>query len=73
MLAQIVADALGVGYDDIDVHEADTDAVPNSGPTVASRTCMVVGRILERCATRCATCSARTLRPPTFARMDRWC
>ena len=24
--------------------------VPDSGPTVASRTCMVVGRILERCA-----------------------
>jgi CO/xanthine dehydrogenase Mo-binding subunit len=28
----------------------DTAAVPDSGPTVASRTCMVVGRILERCA-----------------------
>jgi CO/xanthine dehydrogenase Mo-binding subunit len=25
--------------------------VPDSGPTVASRTCMVVGKILERCAT----------------------
>ena len=24
--------------------------VPDSGPTVASRTCMVVGRILQRCA-----------------------
>jgi CO/xanthine dehydrogenase Mo-binding subunit len=28
----------------------DTAIVPDSGPTVASRTCMVVGRILERCA-----------------------
>jgi len=50
MLAQIVADALGVKYDDVDVNAADTGEVPDSGPTVASRTCMIVGRILERCA-----------------------
>ncbi|MBI3402396.1 MAG: xanthine dehydrogenase family protein [Acidobacteria bacterium] len=50
MLAQIVADALGVRYDDVDVNAADTGEVPDSGPTVASRTCMIVGRILERCA-----------------------
>src|SRR5581483_7557281 len=29
---------------------ADTASVPDSGPTVASRTCMIVGRILQRCA-----------------------
>ena len=50
MLAQIVADTLGVPYEAIAVNAADTDEVPDSGPTVASRTCMVVGRILERCA-----------------------
>ena len=50
MLAQIVADALGVPYDTIDVNEADTAFVPDSGPTVASRTCMIVGKLLERCA-----------------------
>ena len=50
MLAQIVADTLGVAYDDVEVNAADTDEVPNSGPTVASRTCMIVGRLLERCA-----------------------
>ncbi|MFI5309883.1 MAG: xanthine dehydrogenase family protein molybdopterin-binding subunit [Gemmatimonadales bacterium] len=50
MLAQIVADALGVAYDDVEVAQPDTAAVPDSGPTVASRTCMVVGGILERCA-----------------------
>ena len=50
MHAQIVADTLGVPYDCIDVNAADTAAVPDSGPTVASRTCMVVGRILQRCA-----------------------
>jgi CO/xanthine dehydrogenase Mo-binding subunit len=50
MLAQIVADALRVPYDVIDVNEADTAFVPDSGPTVASRTCMIVGKLLERCA-----------------------
>jgi CO/xanthine dehydrogenase Mo-binding subunit len=50
MHAQIVADTLGVPYDCIDVNAADTASVPDSGPTVASRTCMVVGRILQRCA-----------------------
>ena len=50
MHAQIVADALGLPYDCIDVNAADTGVVPDSGPTVASRTCMIVGRILQRCA-----------------------
>ena len=50
MHAQIVAETLGVPYGCIDVNAADTAAVPDSGPTVASRTCMVVGRILQRCA-----------------------
>jgi CO/xanthine dehydrogenase Mo-binding subunit len=50
MHAQIVADALGVPYQTIDVNEADTAFVPDSGPTVASRTCMIVGKLLERCA-----------------------
>jgi CO/xanthine dehydrogenase Mo-binding subunit len=50
MHAQIVADALGVPYDCIDVADADTGRVPDTGPTVASRTCMIVGKILEDCA-----------------------
>jgi len=50
MLAQIVADVLELPFAAIDVHEADTDFVPDSGPTVASRTCMIVGKLLERCA-----------------------
>jgi CO/xanthine dehydrogenase Mo-binding subunit len=49
-LAQIVADAIGMPLDAIEVSQPDTAAVPDSGPTVASRTCMVVGGILERCA-----------------------
>jgi CO/xanthine dehydrogenase Mo-binding subunit len=37
-------------YDAVAVNAADTGVVPDSGPTVASRTCMIVGRILQRCA-----------------------
>jgi CO/xanthine dehydrogenase Mo-binding subunit len=50
MHAQIVADTLRLPYDAIEVNDADTDKVPDSGPTVASRTCMIVGRLLQRAA-----------------------
>lgn len=50
MHAQIVADALGVPYESVEVAQPDTARVPDSGPTVASRTCMVVGGILQRAA-----------------------
>jgi CO/xanthine dehydrogenase Mo-binding subunit len=49
-LAQIVAEALGLPVDRIEVAEPDTSRVPDSGPTVASRTCMVVGGLLKACA-----------------------
>jgi len=48
--AQIVADALGLPYDAVEVARPDTAVVPDSGPTVASRTSMVVGGLLQRCA-----------------------
>ena len=47
ILAQIAADALGTSMDDVEIAQPDTSVVPNSGPTVASRTCMVVGRLIE--------------------------
>ena len=50
VLAQIVATALGLPTSMIEVVEPDTARVPDSGPTVASRTVMVVGGILERAA-----------------------
>jgi CO/xanthine dehydrogenase Mo-binding subunit len=50
MLAQIAADTLGLPYDAIDVNDVDTRIVPDSGPTVASRTCMIVGRLVQRAA-----------------------
>ncbi len=48
--AQIVADTLGLPFDAVEVARADTARVPDSGPTVASRTSMVVGGLLQRCA-----------------------
>jgi CO/xanthine dehydrogenase Mo-binding subunit len=48
MHAQIVADTLGIPYEQVEIAQPDTGVVPDSGPTVASRTCMVVGRILQR-------------------------
>jgi len=48
VLMQIAADSLGLSEDQIVVAEPDTSRVPNSGPTVASRTTMIVGKLLER-------------------------
>ena len=50
VFAQIVAGALELPEEMVSVAEADTRFVPNSGPTVASRSTMVVGRILEDAA-----------------------
>ncbi len=50
ILSQIAADALKLDYDMIGLAEPDTALVPNSGPTVASRTCMVVGKLVESAA-----------------------
>jgi CO/xanthine dehydrogenase Mo-binding subunit len=47
IFAQIAAEALGVAYELIEVAQPDTANVPNSGPTVASRTCMIVGKLVE--------------------------
>src|SRR5436853_2883570 len=47
VFAQIAAEALGLDYDLIEVTQPDTAQVPNSGPTVASRTCMIVGKLVE--------------------------
>jgi len=48
ILTQIAAEAIGLDYEDVVMAPPDTGIVPNSGPTVASRTSMVVGRLIER-------------------------
>ncbi len=52
ILAQIAAESIGVDYSDVIMAPPDTGIVPNSGPTVASRTSMVVGRLIERAAAK---------------------
>jgi len=48
IFAQIAAEACGISSDLVEVHQPDTGAVPDSGPTVASRTTMIVGKLVER-------------------------
>ena len=48
ILTQIAAEALGLAFGDVEMAPPDTAVIPNSGPTVASRTSMVVGRLIQR-------------------------
>ena len=50
ILCQIAAEALGLRYEDVRFAQPDTQEVPNSGPTVASRTAMVVGKLVQSAA-----------------------
>ncbi|MGB0033869.1 MAG: xanthine dehydrogenase family protein molybdopterin-binding subunit [Candidatus Acidiferrales bacterium] len=50
IFSQIVAEALGIDCDQIEIVQPDTAGVPNSGPTVASRTSMIVGKLVESAA-----------------------
>ncbi|MEW6732733.1 MAG: xanthine dehydrogenase family protein molybdopterin-binding subunit [Acidobacteriota bacterium] len=47
---QIVAEELGISLDLVEMEESNTAQVPDSGPTVASRTTMVVGRVVQMAA-----------------------
>ena len=48
IFTQLAADRLGYDPVDVSIAEPDTHRVPDSGPTVGSRTAMVVGRLVER-------------------------
>ena len=50
VFAQIVAEACKISPDLVRIHQPDTATVPDSGPTVASRTTMIVGKLIERAA-----------------------
>jgi CO/xanthine dehydrogenase Mo-binding subunit len=50
VLSQIAAEALSLPYENVNIAQADTLEVPNSGPTVASRTVMVVGKLVQSAA-----------------------
>ncbi len=50
IFSQIAANALGIDVSQIEIAQPDTANVPNSGPTVASRTTMIVGKLVESAA-----------------------
>ncbi len=50
VLCQIAAEALGLSYESVSIAQPDTTVVPNSGPTVASRTAMIVGKLVQSAA-----------------------
>jgi CO/xanthine dehydrogenase Mo-binding subunit len=50
IFAQIAAEALRLDCEQIRIVQPDTAYVPNSGPTVASRTAMIVGKLVETAA-----------------------
>jgi len=50
VLCQIAAEALGLPYENVAIAQPDTTVVPNSGPTVASRTAMIVGKLVQSAA-----------------------
>ncbi len=61
---QLASEALGVSFDEVETAPVDTSIVPNSGPTVASRTAMVVGGlVVTACRRLKAQVEERTGRP----------
>jgi CO/xanthine dehydrogenase Mo-binding subunit len=55
ILCQIAAQTLGLRYEDVGIARPDTHLVPNSGPTVASRTAMIIGKLVERASIQILT------------------
>jgi len=55
ILSQVAAQTLNLPYESIVVSPVDTSIVPNSGPTVASRTAMIVGKLVERASLQMLT------------------
>ena len=52
VMPMIVAEVLGVEPAEVELAPIDTSIVPNSGPTVASRTVMVVGGLVSKAAAK---------------------
>jgi len=50
IFCQLAADALGMSLERVSLAPQDTSLVPDSGPTVASRTAMIVGRLVQEAA-----------------------
>jgi CO/xanthine dehydrogenase Mo-binding subunit len=73
IFAQIASDALKLDYDLVEMAQPDTANVPDSGPTVASRTCMIVGKLVESAALGLRqTLQGAGLLADTYTQ-DEWC
>jgi CO/xanthine dehydrogenase Mo-binding subunit len=69
VLTQIATEAIGLDYSDVIMAPPDTSIVPNSGPTVASRTSMVIGRLIERASVQLvSTLQIQAGLPASFTR-----
>lgn len=55
-LRKIVATELSIPFERIILTNPNTDRVPDSGPTVASRTIMIVGKLLQEAAVKLKNC-----------------
>ncbi|MGH7529592.1 MAG: xanthine dehydrogenase family protein molybdopterin-binding subunit [Gemmatimonadales bacterium] len=69
IFCQLAADALGVPIERVTIAPQDTSLVPDSGPTVASRTAMIVGGVIQQAARQLAERLSRGEQPPL--RVDR--
>jgi len=68
ILCQIAAEALGLPYENVEIGQPDTLEVPNSGPTVASRTAMIVGKLVHSAALGIKqTLISSTMLDPTYS------
>jgi CO/xanthine dehydrogenase Mo-binding subunit len=71
ILCQVAAQTLRLPYDQILIAQPDTSYVPNSGPTVASRTAMIVGKLVERAAQSLLATLAPFLSSRTLSEVER--
>jgi len=71
IFTQIAADALGVPIERVTVAPQDTSRVPDSGPTVASRTAMIVGGLIHEAAVELRERLAKSRKPKLPLRVDK--
>jgi len=70
-LSQICAEELGVGVEDIRMVEPDTDLVPESGPTVGSRSTVLMGNAILLAARQVKEVMLETASEMLFAPVER--
>ena len=68
ILCQVAAQTLRLPFEDVLIAQPDTAHVPNSGPTVASRTAMIVGKLVEQASQQlCGTLATSGHLRPSYS------